>query len=62
MFLKVRKYHTRIMSATPLLSAALITLALVFYSLGVWSERIARYLKGWHVASFWIGFIFDELY
>lgn len=40
-------------------SATLITLALVFYSIGVWAERIARYLKPWHVTSFWIGFAFD---
>ena len=40
-------------------SVVLITLALLFYSAGVWSERIARYLKGWHVAAFWIGFVFD---
>jgi uncharacterized repeat protein (TIGR03987 family) len=40
-------------------SATLITLALVFYSLGVWAERIARYLKPWHVAAFWTGFAFD---
>lgn len=42
-----------------ILSTTLITLALIFYSLGVWSERIARYLKPWHVAAFWIGFAFD---
>jgi len=42
-----------------ILSTTLITLALVFYSIGVWAERIARYLKGWHVAAFWIGFAFD---
>ncbi len=41
------------------LSTIFITLALVFYSLGVWSERIARYLKPWHVITFWIGFTFD---
>ena len=40
-------------------SATLITLALVFYTIGVWSERIARYLKPWHVVTFWIGFAFD---
>jgi len=45
---------------TPLIVASiLITLALAFYSLGVWSERIARYLKPWHVAAFWTGFLFD---
>ena len=42
-----------------IVSSILITLALVFYSLGVWSERIARYLKPWHVAAFWTGFLFD---
>jgi uncharacterized repeat protein (TIGR03987 family) len=42
-----------------ILSATLITLALIFYSIGVWSERIARYLRGWHLAAFWTGFILD---
>ena len=40
-------------------STALITLALVFYSVGVWAERLASYLKPWHVAAFWTGFAFD---
>jgi len=47
------------MNLLVLTSTALITLALIFYSLGVWSERIAKYLKPWHVFSFWIGFAFD---
>lgn len=42
-----------------IISSVLITLALVFYSLGVWAERIARYLEPWHVTAFWIGFTFD---
>ena len=42
-----------------ILSTILITLALLFYTLGVWSERIAKYLKPWHVVSFWIGLAFD---
>ena len=37
----------------------LITLALVFYSVGVWAEQVARYLKPWHVVFFWTGFFFD---
>jgi len=41
------------------ISAFLITLALFFYSSGVWAERLARYLKPWHVAAFWTGFVFD---
>lgn len=40
-------------------STTFITLALIFYSLGVWSERLARYLKSWHVAAFWTGLLFD---
>ena len=42
-----------------ILSSILITLALLFYSLGIWAERIARYLKGWHIVAFWAGFSFD---
>ena len=49
------------MSHQLILSTVLISLALVFYSLGVWSERIAIYLKPWHVVTFWIGFTFDVL-
>ena len=47
------------MSTQLIVASILITLALIFYSLGVWSERIARYLKPWHVVAFWIGFLFD---
>ena len=47
------------MSSQLFLSIIFITLALFFYSLGVWSEKIRRYLKTWHVISFWIGFLFD---
>jgi len=47
------------MSTLLLFSMITITLALVFYSLGVWAERFSRYLKKWHVLTFWIGFTFD---
>jgi len=40
-------------------STIAITLALVFYSIGVWSERFAKILKPKHLAFFWAGFIFD---
>jgi uncharacterized repeat protein (TIGR03987 family) len=36
-----------------------ITLALVFYTAGVWSEQFQKVLKGWHLSMFWIGFLFD---
>lgn len=47
------------MSGELISAIVLITLALVFYSLGIWAERIARYLKQWHVGCFWAGFFFD---
>ncbi len=47
------------MSTQLIISTILINLALIFYSLGVWSERISRYLKTWHVVAFWTGFTFD---
>ncbi|MBL4934508.1 TIGR03987 family protein [Clostridium sp. YIM B02515] len=36
-----------------------ITLALVFYTIGVWSEKVQGELKRWHLAIFYIGLIFD---
>lgn len=36
-----------------------ISLALVFYTIGVWSEKFAGRLKLQHVILFWIGLIFD---
>ena len=39
----------------------IITLALVFYTIGVWSERIAGRLKPWHLAFFILGLICDTL-
>ncbi len=47
------------MSSLNVVATVLITLALIFYSVGVWSERIARYLKPWHVGMFWLGLLFD---
>ncbi|MBN2045708.1 MAG: TIGR03987 family protein [Anaerolineales bacterium] len=37
----------------------IITLALVFYTIGVWSERIQGRLKPWHLAFFILGLICD---
>ena len=36
-----------------------INLALLFYSIGVWSERISGKLKAWHLVFFWLGIICD---
>ncbi len=42
-------------------STILISLALIFYSIGVWAERIVHFLKPWHVITFWLGFLCDVL-
>ena len=47
------------MSSTLAVAVVAITLALAFYTVGVWSERIAGALKRWHVIVFWIGLAFD---
>ncbi|GKX27924.1 membrane protein [Vallitalea longa] len=36
-----------------------ISLALVFYTIGVWSEKIQGQLKRWHLILFWLGLVFD---
>lgn len=41
------------------ISTIVITLALVFYSIGVWSERCAGRLKVWHLVFFWLGIVCD---
>lgn len=47
------------MPAPLILPATLMSLALVAYSLGVWAERVRRYLLPWHVGAFWLGLAFD---
>lgn len=37
----------------------IISLALIFYTIGVWSERISGRLKPWHLAFFILGLICD---
>jgi len=38
-----------------------ITSALVFYTIGVWSEKIQKKLKPWHLVVFWTGLLFDTI-
>lgn len=40
-------------------SIILMVSALLCYSVGVWSEKIAGQLKAWHLIFFWIGFAAD---
>ena len=44
------------LGTTPLI---IISLALVFYSIGVWSERIQGKLKPWHLLFFYLGLVCD---
>ncbi len=37
----------------------IINLALIFYSIGVWSERLQGRLKVWHTIFFWFGLVCD---
>lgn len=36
-----------------------INLALVFYTIGVWAERLQGRLKAWHTVFFWMGLVCD---
>lgn len=38
-----------------------ITLALVFYSIGTWAERVQKVLKLWHIVFFLLGLVADSL-
>jgi uncharacterized repeat protein (TIGR03987 family) len=49
------------MPSEMILSTVLITLALVFYTIGVWAERLAGRLKGWHLIFFWAGLVCDTV-
>lgn len=41
------------------LAVIIINLALIFYSIGVWSERFQGRLKVWHTVFFYLGLICD---
>lgn len=38
-----------------------INIALILYTLGVWSEKIQGKLKWWHVVVFWLGVTSDTI-
>ena len=40
-------------------ASIIITAALIFYSIGVWSERVQGRLKPWHLVFFILGLICD---
>lgn len=42
-----------------ILAVVLITSALIFYTIGVWAEKLQGELKLWHTVLFFIGLFFD---
>jgi uncharacterized repeat protein (TIGR03987 family) len=48
------------MSPTLIKAIICITLALVFYTMGVWKEHREKKLKASHMLMFWLGFCFDS--
>jgi len=42
-------------------SSIAIGLALLLYTVGVWSERLAARLRPWHLAFFWLGLACDTV-
>lgn len=47
------------MTGTLIAAIITITLALVFYTIGVWSEHRSRQLKKVHLIFFWLGLCMD---
>lgn len=47
------------MNGTLIAAIITITLALVFYTIGVWSEHRSRQLKKIHLIFFWLGLCMD---
>ena len=47
------------MTGTGTAPMIIISLALVFYTIGVWSERIQGRLKPWHLVFFYLGLVCD---
>ena len=44
-----------------IIAISFIFAACIFYTVGVWSERISKRLKSWHVVVFWLGLICDTI-
>jgi len=42
-----------------IIAITFIFAACIFYTIGVWAEKIQKRLKSWHVIVFWLGFVCD---
>ena len=49
------------MNSTLIIAIIFIFAACIFYTLGVWAEKIQKRLKVWHVVVFWLGLICDTI-
>lgn len=49
------------MTTLIIIAVIFFTAALFFYTVGVWSERISKRLKSWHVNFFLLGVITDAI-
>ena len=49
------------MTTYGLVGLVFINLALIIYTIGVWSERFQGRLKWWHVATFYTGLVCDSI-
>lgn len=49
------------MTTYGLIGLVFINLALVIYTIGVWSERIQGKLKWWHIGTFYAGLVCDSI-
>jgi len=49
------------MSTLLIISISFIFAACIFYTVGVWAEKISKRLKSWHVVVFWLGLTCDTI-
>jgi uncharacterized repeat protein (TIGR03987 family) len=49
------------MDTTLMIAISFIFSAMIFYTLGVWAEKLQRKLKVWHAVVFWLGFLCDSI-
>jgi len=49
------------MNSILIIAITFIFAALVFYTTGVWAEKIQKRLKYWHLVTFWLGLVCDTI-
>lgn len=61
--LQNNKYGLYLKGGSYMLAYAIVftNLAFVFYTIGVWSEKLQGKLKKWHIVMVWVGLVCDTL-